>query len=189
LLTGRTPFDGEELLRSGLDEMRRIIRDDQPPRPSNRLDTLGMAEATALSGKRKTSVPELAGDMRGDLDCIVMKCLEKDRSRRYETANGIAVDIQRHLNHEPVTARPPSGMYLLQKLAQRNRGALITAATVLVALLVAVLALATSNTRIRQERNQKDHALRERGAALKSARDSEQRAREQLFISLQSQAQ
>src|SRR5678815_5719277 len=89
LLTGQTPFDGEQMLRSGLDEMRRIIRDDQPPRPSNLLDTLGMAEATALSGKRKVSVPELAGAVRGDLDWIVMKCLEKDRARRYETANGI----------------------------------------------------------------------------------------------------
>jgi serine/threonine protein kinase/WD40 repeat protein len=189
LLTGRTPFDGDQLLRSGLDEMRRIIRDDQPPRPSNRLDTLGITEATALSAKRKASVPELAGDVRGDLDWIVMKCLEKDRARRYETANGIAADIQRHLNHEPVTARPPSGMYLLRKLAHRNRGALIAAVTVLVALLVAVLALATSNARIRLERDQKDHALLERGNALEAARSSEQRARDQLLISLQNQAQ
>jgi eukaryotic-like serine/threonine-protein kinase len=189
LLTGRTPFDGEELLRSGLDEMRRTIRDEQPPRPSTRLHTLGMAEATELSAKRKASVPELASDVRGDLDWIVMKCLEKDRARRYETATGIAADIQRHLNHEPVTARSPSGMYLLQKLAQRNRGALIAAATVLVALLVALLALATSNARIRHERDQKDHALLERGAALEAARGSEQRAREQLFVSLQNQAQ
>jgi serine/threonine protein kinase/WD40 repeat protein len=189
LLIGQTPFNSDELLRSGLDEMRRTIRDKKPARPSNRLDTLGLEEATALSGKRKASVPELAGDVRGDLDWIVMKCLEKDRARRYETANGIAADIQRHLNHEPVTARPPSGMYLLQRLAQRNRGALITAATVLVALLVAVLALATSNARIRHERDLKDHALLERGAALQAARASEQRAREQLFVSLQSQAQ
>src|SRR4030095_4623550 len=94
-----------------------------------------------------------------------------------------------HLNHEPVTARPPSGMYLLQKLAQRNRGALIAAAIVLVALLLAVLTLAASNARIRQERNQKDHALRERSTALESARASEQRATEQLFVSLQNQAQ
>jgi serine/threonine protein kinase/WD40 repeat protein len=189
LLTGKTPFDGEQLLRSGLDEMRRIIRDDQPLRPSNRLDTLGMAEATLLSGKRKTSVPELAGDLRGDLDWIVMKCLEKDRARRYVTANGIGADIQRYLNHEPVTARPPSRLYHLQKLAQRNRGPLLAAAMVFVALLVALLALATSNARIRQERDQKDHALLERAAALEAARGSEQRAREQLFVSLQNQAQ
>jgi serine/threonine protein kinase len=188
LLTGRPPFDGEQLLSAGLDEMRRTIRDEEPPRPSNRLDTLGIAEATILSGKRRVSVPELAGAVRGDLDWIVMKCLEKDRSRRYETANGLAMDVQRHLNSEPVIARSPSGMYLLQKLAQRNRGALIAAAMVVAALLVAVLTLAMSNARIRQERNLKDHALLQRGAALEAARASERRAREQLFVSLQSQA-
>ena len=189
LLTGKTPFDGEELLRSGLDEMRRTIRDQEPARPSNCLSALGLAEATALSGKRQLNVHGLAGAVRGDLDWIVMKCLEKDRSRRYETANGLARDIQRHLNHEPVTARPPSGLYVLQTLAQRNKGALITAATVLVALLVAVLLLASSNARIRQERDQKEQALSERGAALEAARASEQRGREQLFISLENQAQ
>ncbi len=205
LLTGRTPFDGEELLRSGLNEMRRIIRDEEPLRPSTRLTNLVGADVRRLTSKSETRnskletdgassrrllpTKELISAVRGDLDWIVMKCLEKDRARRYETANGLAADIQRHLDHEPVTARPPSGMYRLQKLAQRNRGALITAVTVLVALLVAVIALATSNARIRQERNLKDHALRERSAALESARGSEQRAREQLFVSLQSQAQ
>jgi serine/threonine protein kinase/WD40 repeat protein len=189
LLTGRPPFDGEQLLSAGLDEMRRIIRDENPPWPSTRLGTLGKAEATTLSGKRQVSVPDLAGAVQGDLDCIVMKCLEKDRARRYQTANGIAADIQRHLNQEPITARTPSAIYVLQKLAQRNRGALIVAVTVLAALLVALLTLATSNARIRQERNQKDHALLERDASLEAARASEQRAREQLFVSLQNQAQ
>jgi WD40 repeat protein len=224
LLTGQTPFDGEQMLRSGLDEMRRIIRDDQPPKPSTRLAqelaAFGTHEARKVgkweSGKVRDSaatpadshsptfppahfqrsqrhslreLQSLIPALRGDLDWIVMKCLEKDRARRYETANGIAADIQCHFNHEPVTARPPSRMYLLQKLAQRNRGALIAAATVLVALLVTVLALATSNARIRQERNQKDHALRERAAALAAARASEHQAREQLFVSLQNQAQ
>jgi WD40 repeat protein len=99
------------------------------------------------------------------------------------------MDIQRHLNREPVIARPPSRMYLLHKLAQRNRGALLAAAIVLAVLLVAVLNLALSNARIRQERNLKDTALRERGAALEAARASEQQAREQLFVSLESQAQ
>ena len=205
LLTGKTPFDGEELLRSGLDEMRRIIRETEPPRPSTRLTSLAAADRRRLTSKSEIRNPkseidgasvrrlpptkELINAVRGDLDWIVMKCLEKDRTRRYETANGLAMDIQRHLNSEPVIARPPSGRYLLQKLAQRNRGALIAAAMVLVALLVAVLTLAMSNARIRQERNQKDEALRERGAALEAARASEERAREQLFVSLQSQAQ
>jgi serine/threonine protein kinase/WD40 repeat protein len=201
LLTGKTPFDGEELLRSGLDEMRRIIRETEPPKPSTRLTNLAAADGKKLqspetteaevqaSSRRLLQMKELVNRLRGDLDWIVMKCLEKDRARRYETANGLAADIQRHLDHEPVVARPPGKMYRLQKMARRNQGALLTAATVLVALLVAVFALATSNVRIRQERNQKDHALRERGAALAAARASEQQAREQLFVSLQSQAQ
>ncbi len=206
LLTGRTPFDSEELLRSGLDEMRRTIRDKEPPRPSSCLTNLVAADVRKLTSKSEVRNPKSETDgaslrrlvhekkhlihlVRGDLDWIVMKCLEKDRSRRYETANGLAADIKRHLNHEPVTARPPSGMYLLQKLALRNRGALIIAATVVVALFVTVLALATSNARIRQERNQKDDALRAREVALEAARASEHQAREQLFVSLQSQAQ
>jgi len=220
LLTGRTPFDGEQLLSAGLDEMRRIIRDDHPARPSTRLtqeaararvsgsagvpparepvvsrsdqpagETPALPAAAVDSAWRQQPTAELINAVQGDLDWIVMKCLEKDRARRYESANGIAADLQRHLDHEPIVARPPSGMYLLQKLAQRNRNTLIAATTVLVALLVAVFTLATSNARIRQERNQKDDALRERGAALEAARTSEQRAREQLFVSLQNQAQ
>ena len=121
-----------------------------------------MTEADRTSSGRRTASPyrpDLASAVRGDLDWIVMKCLEKDRARRYETANGLAADIQRHLNHEPVTARPPSGMYLLQKLAQRNRGALIAMATVLVVLLVAVLRLALSNARIRRRTKQEGRRL------------------------------
>jgi serine/threonine protein kinase/WD40 repeat protein len=196
LLTGRTPFDGEELLRSGLDEMRRTIREARPLKPSTRLTQAMVADEV----KRRTSggageaavsrrPQERSHQLKGDLDCIVMKCLEKDRARRYDSAHGIAADIQRHLDHEPIAARPPSGMYLLQKLAQRNRGVLVSASIVLTALLVAVVTLARSNARIRHERNQKDDALRERGMALEAARGSEERAREQLFVSLQSQAQ
>ena len=197
LLTGRTPFDAKELMASGIDAMRKTIREQEPVRPSTRLtQALVAAEATRRtsggteeSASLRRRLQEQLHQLRGDLDWIVMKCLEKDRARRYDSANGIAADIQRHLDHEPVTARPPSGLYLLQKLAQRNRGVLITTATVLMALLVAVISLATSNARIRDERNQKDDALRERGTALEAARGSEERAREQLFVSLQSQAQ
>jgi len=193
LLTGRTPFDGEQLMSSGLDEMRRIIRDDEPLKPSTRLtqefDRARAGQSTVESSQRLLATKEIINAVRGDLDWIVMKCIEKDRARRYETASGLAADIQRHLDHEPIMARPPGGLYLLQKLAQRNRGALITAASVLAALLVAVVVLAASNARIRQERNQKDQALRERGTALEAAKASENRAQEQLFVSLQSQAQ
>ncbi len=112
LLTGKTPFDGEELLRSGLDEMRRIIRETAPPRPSTRLTQLVAADARRLhqagqktEAKGQPPTKELISAVRGDLDWIVMKCLEKDRARRYETANGLAADIQRHLAHEPIEAR------------------------------------------------------------------------------------
>ncbi len=93
LLTGRTPFDQKELLAAGLDEMRRIIREEEPPRPSTRLSTMAAEALTATAHHRHTEPPKLVHLVRGDLDWIVMKCLEKDRARRYETANGLAADI------------------------------------------------------------------------------------------------
>ena len=99
LLTGRTPFDPSELLQSGLDEMRRTIREKEPDRPSTRLSTMAEGELTTVAKHRHTEAPRLIHLVRGDLDWIVMKCLEKDRARRYETANGLASDIQRHLDN------------------------------------------------------------------------------------------
>ena len=122
LLTSRTPFDGDELLRSGLDEMRRVIRTTEPPRPSYRLGHLDKIEATALSARRRASVPELSSAVRGDLDWIVMKCLEKDRTRRYETASGLAADVQCHLNNEPIAARPPGQFYRFGKMVKKHKG-------------------------------------------------------------------
>ena len=133
LLTGKTPFDGEELLRSGLDEMRRIIRETEPPKPSTRLSSLAAVDGKKLespeateaevraSSRRLLQIKELVNRLRGDLDWIVMKCLEKDRTRRYETANGLAADITRHLTNEPVVARPPSAAYKFQKAFRRNK--------------------------------------------------------------------
>src|SRR6059036_3089236 len=106
LLTGTTPFDSEELLASGLDEMRRTIREREPVRPSTRLSTMLEGELTTTARQRQSESLKLIHLLRGDVDWIVMKCLEKDRARRYETANGLASDIQRHLNNEPVVARP-----------------------------------------------------------------------------------
>ena len=140
LLTGRPPFDGEQLLSAGLDEMRRIIRQVEPPRPSTRLSTLDAAELTALGARRKSHVPEMARTLRGDLDWIVMKCLEKDRSRRYETASGLAADIKRHLNSEPVSASPPSAAYRFQKLVHRNKLAFAAGAAVALTLVCGIVA-------------------------------------------------
>ena len=121
LLTGRTPFDPKEFAQAGVDQIRQQIREVEPQTPSRRLHTLEDDERTTISKLRNTAPAQLSLLLRGDLDWIVMPCLEKDRTRRYETANALARDIQRHLSHEPVVARPPSTVYLLQKLIRRHR--------------------------------------------------------------------
>jgi hypothetical protein len=142
LLTGRIPFDAKDLAAAGLDEMRRLIRETDPVRPSTMLGTLTAAEQTTIAGQRQVEAPKLIRLLRGDLDWIVMKTVEKDRTRRYETANGLATDIQRHLDNEPVVARPPSNSYRLQKLVRRNKLAFASAAMIAV-LLVGGVAIST----------------------------------------------
>ncbi|MHC4629360.1 MAG: serine/threonine protein kinase, partial [Planctomycetota bacterium] len=102
LLTGRTPFDEKQLIKSGIDQMRKIIREQDPPKPSTRFATLQMEEQSTTATRHATDSPRLISLLRGDLDWIVMKCLEKDRTRRYETANGLALDVIRHIRNEPV---------------------------------------------------------------------------------------
>jgi serine/threonine protein kinase len=135
LLTGQTPFDAKKLLQAGLDEIRRTIRQDEPARPSTCLSTMLGADLTEIAKHRKAEPPKLIHLVRGDLDWIVMKALEKDRTRRYETANGLAVDIQHHLNNEPVVARPPGNIYKFQKLVRRNKLVVIAASAVSAALI------------------------------------------------------
>jgi WD40 repeat protein/serine/threonine protein kinase len=136
LLTGRTPLDAATLLRAGLDEMRRIIREQEPQRPSTRLSTLQEADLTTIAKHRHAEAPKLISLLRGDLDWIVIKALEKDRTRRFETVNALATDIKRHLDNEPIAARPPSQLYRLQKVVQRNKFACAAAGAVGVALLL-----------------------------------------------------
>jgi len=136
LLTGRPPFDPKTLHRAGLDEIRRIIREVEPPRPSTNLSTLGDADRAQVARLRGTDAAMLSLLLRGDLDWIVMRCLEKNRTRRYETPNALADDIARHLHNEPVTARPPSRLYRLNRLIRRNRLAFGAIAAVALALLV-----------------------------------------------------
>jgi eukaryotic-like serine/threonine-protein kinase len=114
LLTGTTPFDKERLKEIGYDELRRIIREEEPPRPSTRISTLGQA-ATTVSTNRKSDPKQLSRLFRGELDWIVMKALEKDRNRRYQTASAFAADVQRYLNDETVEACPPSAWYRCRK--------------------------------------------------------------------------
>ena len=134
LLTGQTPFDAKELMQAGLDEIRRTIREQEPACPSTRLSTMEGDFLGAIARHRKTAPPQLVHLLRGDLDWIVMKALEKDRTRRYETASGLAADIRRHLSHEPVAARPPSAAYRFQKLVRRHRLVFAAASAILMAL-------------------------------------------------------
>jgi WD40 repeat protein/serine/threonine protein kinase len=141
LLTGVTPFDKEILAKAALDEIRRMIRETEPPKPSTRLRTLG-EKITDVAKHRRVEPMALSKIVRGDLDWIVMKCLDKDRQRRYETANGLAMDIQRHLQNELVTASPPSALYKVQKFAHRNKGTL-TAMTAIAVFLIAGAVVST----------------------------------------------
>ena len=136
LLTGKTPFDGKELVRSGLDQMRRTLRESEPQRPSTILTTLNGAELRMTAEHRHEEPPRLISLLKGDLDWIVMKALEKDRGRRYQTANALAMDVQRFLANEPVLARPPSRTYRLQKLIRRNKIAFASVVVVVATLLV-----------------------------------------------------
>jgi eukaryotic-like serine/threonine-protein kinase len=156
LLTGKTPFDPTELVASGLEAMRRTIREKEPARPSTRLSTMMEGELTTTARQRHTEAPRLIHLLRGDLDWIVMKCLEKDRTRRYETANGLAMDIQRHLGNEPVVARPPSKLYEFQKTVRRHKFGFAAAGAVVAAL---VLGLGISTWMFFKEKQARQRAV------------------------------
>jgi tetratricopeptide (TPR) repeat protein len=142
LLTGTTPLEKQRFKEAAWDEVRRLIREEEPPRPSARLSTIDTLPS--LAACRQTEPANLTKQVRGELDWIVMKSLEKDRTRRYETANGFAMDVQRYLAGEAVLAVPPSAGYRLRKFARRNKRALATAALVGVMLLAAIGAVAGS---------------------------------------------
>ena len=174
LLTGQPPFDPKTLLAAGLDEMRRIIRETEPPKPSTRL-------ATALAANPHSALrtPQLK-EVRGDLDWIVMKCLEKDRGRRYETAKSLVEDIQHHLAHEPVQACPPGTLYWLGKAARRHRLGVVVGTALVLALGAGLL---TSLIGFAQARRQRDRARaaeiraeEQRGRAEQKAAESRERA-------------
>jgi WD40 repeat protein len=135
LLTGATPYDRKRFETAAFDEIRRIIREEEPPRPSTRLSTLGET-VTAVSVRRKTDPARLSALMKGDLDWMVMKAMEKDRNRRYATANAFASDVERFPRNESILARPPSTAYKLTKFVKRNRLAVVTVAAVAAALVV-----------------------------------------------------
>ena len=154
LLAGSTPFDANELMSQGIDAMRKTIREREPARPSTMLATLPGEELTTMAKRRSVDTSKLLHQLMGDLDWIVMKCLEKDRTRRYDTANGLAADLNRHLDNEPVLARPPSRLYEFQKTFRRHRFGFLAAAALVTVLAFGVLVStwqAARATRAKQE--------------------------------------
>jgi non-specific serine/threonine protein kinase/serine/threonine-protein kinase len=164
LLTGTTPFDGAALKQVGLDELRRMIREEEPPRPSQRLSTLAAQVCSTVSEQRGVDERRLGQVLRGDLDWIVMKALEKDRNRRYESASAFARDVQRYLNDEAVVACPPSAGYRLRKFLRRHRGPVLAAGLVVLALGGGIVG--TTLGLVQAEQARQDEARRAEGERL-----------------------
>jgi serine/threonine protein kinase len=138
LLTGSTPLTHKRMKEAAYAEILRMIKEEEPPKPSTRLSESGEALAS-IAAQRKTEPAKLTKLVRGELDWIVMKCLEKDRNRRYETANGFAADVQRYLSDETVQACPPSAWYQFRKFSRRNKAGLSIAALVALLLVLTVV--------------------------------------------------
>ena len=173
LLTGKTPFDAEALLQAGIDEIRSRIREQEPPKPSTRLHALSHADLTTTAHARHLDGHKLIQIVKGDLDWIVMKCLEKERGRRYETVNGLAADVLRHLNTEPVVARPPGRWYEFQKTVRRHK--LAFAATAVIIVVLAAGVVTSTWQAVRATRAEREQA-RLRGEA-EQARNDEAKLR------------
>ncbi|MEX2317270.1 MAG: tetratricopeptide repeat protein [Pirellulales bacterium] len=175
LLTGTTPFDRQRLAKAAADEVRRIIRDEEPPKPSTRISHSGEWLAT-IAADRGTEPARLSKVMRGELDWIVMKCLEKDRNRRYETANALARDIERYLADEAVEACPPSLGYKLQKMVRRNKGAAIAAGLILLCLVGGIVGTSLGLIAARRERDAAVFARREAVRAQQAEAEQREKA-------------
>jgi serine/threonine protein kinase/tetratricopeptide (TPR) repeat protein len=163
LLVGALPFDAKELRLAGFDEIRRRIREVDPPKPSTKLSTMGDA-STTQAANRRTERPTLIRQIRGDLDWITMKALEKDRTRRYGSPSEMAADIDRYLHHQPIVARPPSTVYRAKKFVRRHRIGVGVAAAVAVLLVAFSVTTALQARRIARERdraNQEAEAARQ----------------------------
>jgi len=173
LLSGRPPFDPKSLLQAGIAEIRRIIRETEPPRPSTVVSTLGLADRTIIAQHRRASPTRLPSELRGDLDWIVMRCLEKQRDRRYGTAAELAEDIRRHLRSEPVQARPPNAAYRARRFVRRHRMACAAAAAVALSLMAG--AVVSTWQAIRATRA--EHATRLERDAAQAAQRAEAVAR------------
>src|SRR5262249_3825177 len=180
LLTGPTPLTRDRAHRVALLEVLRLIREEDLPKPSTRLNTT--KELPSIAANRGLDPRRLSGLVRGDLDWIVMKCLEKDRARRYDTANGLAEDIERHLASEPVLARPPSALHRLRQFVQRHRlgTGLCAAGAVLVA--GAIGALLVTNRVVTAALHNETRAKNDLADALRRERDALTRERYSLYV-------
>ena len=156
LLTAALPFDRKDLRQAGIAEIQRIIREKEPPRPSTRITQPGPA-STEAAKNRHTEPRRLVSELRGDLDWITMRALEKDRTRRYQTANALAADVHRHMNNEPVSAGPPSAAYRAGKFVRRHRFGVTTAIALVLLLAASALALGVQAQRIARERDRANH--------------------------------
>ena len=183
LLVGKTPFDTQDLLAAGLDEIRRTIREKEPTRPSTRLSTMEKDDLKTTSQRRGAEAPRLISLLQGDLDWIVMKCLEKDRTRRYDTANGLSMDIQRHLNQEPVVARPQSNLYRFQKLVQRNKLAFGATAAVAAALVLGIVVSTWQAVRAKRAEQQENRSRLQAETARLEAQQAQAQAQQNLYAS------
>ncbi len=178
LLTGSTPFDAKALLAAGMDEMRRKIRDEEPATPSTCLSTMQALDLTAVARRRQVEPPRLIHLVRGDLDWLVMKCLEKDRTRRYETANGLAADVRRHLGNEPITARPPSRWYEFQKTVRRHRFGFAVAAALILVLGLGVVTSGWQAIRATRAERQQSQLRKEADAGRETAQTEAAKSRQ-----------
>jgi len=199
LLTGTTPLTNKRLKTAAYDEIRRIIREEEPPRPSTRLSELSSPHApraepaghvtrsvtatlASVAEMRQTEPAKLTKLVRGELDWIVMKALEKDRNRRYETANGLAMDVQRYLADEPVLACPPSALYRLHKFVRKHRAGATTAAAIVILLLAGVAGSAWQAVRATRAEAQALKERDEKEKARAEADDSADRLKQSMAL-------
>jgi WD40 repeat protein/serine/threonine protein kinase len=169
LLTGSTPLTKQRVKEAALLEVLRVIREEEPPKPSTRLSST--EELPSVAAQRQMEPAKLTKLVRGELDWIVMKALEKDRNRRYETANGFAMDVQRYLADEPVLACPPSVSYRLRKLVRRNKRAALAGSLIVIALVGGIVGTTLGLVRARTERDNKEKA-REAEAGQRAAAEA-----------------
>jgi serine/threonine protein kinase/WD40 repeat protein len=169
LLTGKTPFQMDSSKAAGVEAIRRTVVKKEPIKPSTRLSTMREEQLTNVARARQIDAPKLLKLIRGDLDWIVMKCLEKDRGRRYETANGLAMDIERYLGDEPVLARPPSTVYQLRKFVTRNRLAALSTVAISLSLILGTIVSTWEAIKATRAEKEQSRLRQEAQAAKKDA--------------------